>query len=414
MKKNRVRLSALICTVALLFSLSSCGLLSLGGISGDEYYNVTNNDITINGDKGSTAYASSKGLMSAVSVYCTFEVQTGGGSFWNPTPTVKTYYTTGSGVIYKLENDGSAFIITNYHVVYNDASLTNDGISDSIFLYLYGMENQKYAINAYYVGGSAKYDIAVLRVDKSGILQNAIASGAATAVTVGNSDDLTPGQHTLAIGNPSSSNLGGISVTEGIVSVDSEYITMTASDNSGEVSFRVIRTDTAINSGNSGGGMYNMDGELVGIVNAKISSSSIENIGYAIPSSVASAVADNIIDNCYEKENHSVRCVLLGITLSVSDQSTYYNTETGTIRKSETVEITDIVSGQLADGVLKAGDKIIKLTIADRSVEITRLHHFIDLMLYARVGDTITVEYERNGSSMSASFTVLEENVFDF
>ena len=414
MKKTGIRLITFICATVLLFSMTSCGYLSFPDMSGDNYYDVTSNEITINGDKGNTAYASAAGLRSAVSVYCSFEVQTGGNSFWSPTPTVKTYYTTGSGVIYRLEENGSAFIITNYHVVYNNASLTSDGISDSIFLYLYGMESQQYAISAYFVGGSSAYDIAVLRVDSSEVLQNAIATGAAAAVKVGDSDDLVPGQHTLAIGNPSSTNLGGISVTEGIVSVDSEYITMSSSDGSGDATFRVIRTDTAINSGNSGGGMYNLDGELVGIVNAKITSSSIENIGYAIPSSVAAAVADNIIDNCYGKETSAVKRVLLGVTLAASGYSTYYDSEAGVIRKDETISVTQVSDGYAASGVLEVGDEIVRITVSERSKDVTRLHHIIDLMLYAREGQTVTVEYLRDGEAQTATFTVKSSDITDY
>ena len=165
--------------------------------------------------------------------------------------------------------------------MYDSNSNTDNHISDKIYIYLYGLESEAYAIPATYVGGSANYDIAVLRVDKNDILLDAIETGAAMAVTVANSDELTPGMTTIAIGNPSSSDadLGGISVTKGIVSVDSEYITMSAIDTSGEVQFRVIRIDAPVNSGNSGGGLFNDKGELIGIVNAKISSSSVENIG---------------------------------------------------------------------------------------------------------------------------------------
>ena len=197
---------------------------------------MNNNNITITGDNNDNiTYATASGLRSAVSIYCTFETTYGGTNPWNPTPSTQTYYTTGSGVIYKLESDGSAFIVTNYHVVYDSNSNTDNHISDKIYIYLYGLESEAYAIPATYVGGSANYDIAVLRVDKNDILLDAIETGAATAVTVANSDELTPGMTTIAIGNPSSSDadLGGISVTKGIVSVDSEYITMSAIDNSG-------------------------------------------------------------------------------------------------------------------------------------------------------------------------------------
>ena len=210
-----------------------------------------------------------------------------------------------------------AFVITNYHVVYDSDSDTDNHVSDQIYLYLYGMEDEAYAIPATYVGGSANYDIAVLRVEQSEVLKSAVDSGSAAAVTVGDSDVVLPGETAIAIGNPSATGLSGLSVTRGIVSVDSEYITMTAADDSGEVSFRVIRIDAPVNSGNSGGGLYNDAGELIGIVNAKINSVELESIGYAIPSNVARAIADNIIDYCYGADCETVMRGMLGTTFIV-------------------------------------------------------------------------------------------------
>ena len=320
-------------------------------------------DIIINGSGASNvAFAASAGLRSAVSVYCTFETTSGGTSFWNPYPTTQTYYTTGSGVIYKLDQSGNAFIITNYHVVYDSYSNTENHISDKIFLYLYGLESEDYAIPATYVGGSANYDIAILEVKESDVLKTAAAAGSAAPVTVANSDLLTPGQTTIAIGNPSSTEMNGISVTMGIVSVESEYITMTASDNSGEVSFRVIRTDTAVNSGNSGGGLFNDKGELIGIVNAKVSSSNIENVGYAIPSNVARAIADNIIDYCHNKDCESVMRGLLGITVTTTAYATRYDVETGLFTRLEEVSVYEITKGGIGEKILKANDIIKSIT----------------------------------------------------
>ena len=120
---------------------------------------MNNNNITITGDNNDNiTYATASGLRSAVSIYCTFETTYGGTNPWNPTPSTQTYYTTGSGVIYKLESDGSAFIVTNYHVVYDSNSNTDNHISDKIYIYLYGLESEEYAIPATYVGGSANYE----------------------------------------------------------------------------------------------------------------------------------------------------------------------------------------------------------------------------------------------------------------
>lgn len=369
------------------------------------------NTITIEGTLNNGAYAAASGLRSAVSIYCAFETTYGGNTPWNPYPTTQTYYSTGSGVLYRLEEDGSAFLLTNYHVVYDSASNTDNHISDSIYVYLYGLEKEAYAIPAVFVGGSANYDIAILRVEKSEVLKKAIASGAAAAVTVGDSDKVVPGQTTIAIGNPSSTDLGGLSVTQGIVSVDSEYITMTASDNSGEVSFRVIRTDTPVNAGNSGGGLYNDRGELVGIVNAKITTSSIENIGYAIPSNVARAIADNIIDYCYGTDCTTVMRALLGITVTSTAASTSYDSETGLLVRSEEISVYEVSAGGLGETVLQENDIIKSITIGEKTVPVTRQYHLIDAMLDVRVGEEISLQILRDGTEMTVSVTVTEDTL---
>ena len=378
---------------------------------------MNNNNITITGDNNDNiTYATASGLRSAVSIYCTFETTYGGTNPWNPTPSTQTYYTTGSGVIYKLESDGSAFIVTNYHVVYDSNSNTDNHISDKIYIYLYGLESEAYAIPATYVGGSANYDIAVLRVDKNDILLDAIETGAATAVTVANSDELTPGMTTIAIGNPSSSDadLGGISVTKGIVSVDSEYITMSAIDNSGEVQFRVIRIDAPVNSGNSGGGLFNDKGELIGIVNAKISSSSVENIGYAIPSNIVRAVADNIIDYCYGKDCETVMRGILGITIETTAYSTTYDSEKGLLVRCEEISVHEVTTRGIGETVFKAGDVIKSLTVGNKTINITRQYHLTDAMLDVRAGDTISVLIVRDDAEMTVSITITNDCLSEY
>ncbi len=381
------------------------------GESGDTIINenVTNNDITINGTASNVAYAASKGLRSAVSIYCAFEKTVVTGSFWNQQETVQAYYTTGSGVIYELDGEGNAFIITNFHVVYDADSNSEKGISDSISVYLYGMESEANAIEASFVGGSAKYDIAVLRIDNSEVLTAAYKGGVCAPIECGDSNLLTPGMAAIAIGNPSSSSIGGISVTRGIVSVDSEYITMTASDNSGEVSFRVIRIDAAVNSGNSGGGLFDEGGELIGIVNAKVSSSTIEGIGYAIPVSVARAVADNIIDNCYLEESLRPLRVTVGIGVGVNTYRTEYDTEKGLLYKVEEVMVSSVSEGSIADGRLIVGDIVKSVKVGEREVDVTRTFMLIDAMIDVRAGDTITLTVVRDGAEITVEILATED-----
>lgn len=409
MKKFKGLFLVIACLV-LSIALTSCDLFSILYDTGDDDSNssysssmqdtpsgdnITNN-IVIEGESGNLVYAINSSLRSAVSVYCNFETSSLGGSATS----------AGSGVIYELDGkNGSAFIITNYHVVYESSSKTSNKISDDIFIMLYGMEYSDYAIPATYVGGSMNYDIAVLYVENSDILKNAYNRGSVAEATIANSDNIVVGETTIAIGNP---EMYGISATTGIVSVDSEHIDMTASDGRTSVSFRVIRTDTAVNSGNSGGGLFNAKGELIGIVNAKISSSDVENIGYAIPSNVARAIADNIIDYCFNKDCETVMRGLLGVTVVTASVYTEYDAESGVMKKYESIKINSVNKGGLADGILKAGDIVKTLKIGEKKIEITRQYHLIDAMLDVRVGDKITLEIERNGEPKTVTTTITE------
>lgn len=365
--------------------------------------NSTN--LTVENSGGDASAATAKGLISAVTVTSNFEktVKTSYGGMFPGFggSTVQQYSSEGSGVIYRIDrNSGSAFIITNYHVVYDSSSNTDDGISDDIEIFLYGREYDEFAIPAIYVGGSLYYDIAVLYVENCEELQNSIYN----SVDISSSDTVEVGATAIAIGNPEGY---GISASLGIVSVNSEYITMTAADGSSTVSFRVMRVDTAVNSGNSGGGLYNDKGELVGIVNAKIIDETVENIAYAIPATVASAVADNIIDNCYGKENKTVMRAILGVTVGVTDSRAVID-DKGNIQIEELVKVSEVNSGSLADGKLFVGDVVKSITVGGETKEITRRYHIIDEMLRARVGESVQITVMRDGKEITVDLLITD------
>ena len=374
------------------------------GANGENGTNGSDGSITITTSGSNIPAASSKGLRSAVSIVCKFQatVQQGGWRPGSSSTTTKDYSSAGSGVIYQMDtSEGDAFIITNYHVVYDASSNTENGISEDISVYLYGSEIEEKAIKATYVGGSLYYDIAVLRVEDSEIL----AASSASAVTATDSDEIVVGDGAIAIGNAQGL---GISSTSGVISVDSEYITMTAADEKTKVSFRVMRVDTAINSGNSGGGLYDDEGNLIGIVNAKIIYDGVENIGYAIPSNVAVSIAENIIDYCYGTDTERVQRAFLGITVSALDSKAVYDSTTGLISIKETVSVYEVSSDSLADGVLQAGDVLVSANINGNTTEITRQYHIIDMMLDVRVGDVVTLKILRGGEEMTVSITITE------
>lgn len=340
---------------------------------------VNNNDITISGDAIDVRYASGVALKSAVTIRTVF---TDASSH--------AYGSAGAGVVYQLDNNGNAYILTNFHVVYDKNASTENKISDNITVYLYGMEFTEFAITATYIGGSMTYDIAVLKIEQSQEIKDAKNRGVLCAITTDHS--LLVGEAVIAIGNPEGD---GFSVTSGIINVLSEYVKLAAQDGSGEINTRVIRTDASVNGGNSGGGLFNAKGKLVGIVNAKIVKEGVENIGYAIPVDLACSVADNIIYFCDGVSNESVKKPLLGIEIERTDVTTEYNTQNGSIESIETIKVSKIDQSGLAYGALSLGDTIKSLTIGSKTLEVKHIWHVSEFLLNARPGDTLYITVDR-------------------
>lgn len=401
MKKITRLTVAVAMLLAVVMSLSGC--LWLGGLRNGEYMtkeevealiagqlggdvtidNVNNYDIEIKNSGNGNLTAAAKAVLSSVRIIANhkrYHSYTGG---------VTSYSAEGAGTIYKLDKTtGTAFIITNFHVVYDSASNTQNHISDDIDLRLYGMEDEKYNIPATYVGGSMTLDLAVLKVENSSILAT---SNAMQVDVVESSDDVAILDTAIAVGNPAS---GGLSATVGCINVDGEYITMTAADGTTAISLRLFRIDTAVNSGNSGGGLYNDKGQLIGVVNAKLSSSTIDSIGYAIPSNVAKFAADNIIKYCDGTDLENPYKYYIGINMDRTDYYTEYDTETGKVHKLERVAISAVTVGSVSDGLFVVGDVIKKITIDGKEYTIDRMYQVIDCMYSVYENSTLIITVE--------------------
>lgn len=417
MKKRIISLALILAMLATaILSLSSCALLngeSLldmltgGGNSdgktpaGDTVINVEGGDsynVSIYPEGEDNLLTASHALLSTVSVIAAFEEAPTGYGITDS----EKYYSAGAGVIYKLDKaNGNAYVITNFHVVYDKDSNAQNKISQEINLCLYGQESQDYYIPATFIGGSMNYDIAVLEVKASPVL---IASNAIEA-KFANSDTVEVLETAIAIGNPKGH---GIAATVGHVNVDSEYITMTASDERTEVSIRVIRTDAAVNGGNSGGGLFNSRGEVIGIVNAKIVDTEVENFGYAIPSNVAKYIAENILYYCLNTSKECVYRCILGISVTVGEAYAEYDVETGKITKVQLPKVVEITEGSAAEGKFKVDDVIIGMTIDGTEYSVTRQHHIIDNMLNVRPGSTVTFTVKRGGGTETVTVTTTE------
>ena len=364
-------------------------------VEGGDHYNVT-----VNGAQQENA-AAGKSLLSAVSVKCVFKTASYGTSYYPGATTQKDKSSAGSGVIYKLDKEkGDAYIITNYHVVYYNQAATKGGISNDISVYLYGQEREEYAIPAKYVGGSMSYDIAVLKVEGSRVL----AESNAVAVQFANSDNVAVLDQAIAVGNPEAL---GISATLGYVNVDSEYITMEGADGSTQIQLRVMRIDTAVNSGNSGGGLFNGNGDLIGIVNAKLSNS--ENMSYAIPSNLVKSVAENILYYCDGKEESSMYKCMLGITVTSSELYTVYDKDSGKLLKREVVSVDALSATGLAKGVLSVGDIINSITIDGVKYEVCRMYVVTDSMINARVGSEVVINITRGGKTLDLRIEISKD-----
>lgn len=348
-------------------------------------------------------------VRSAVSIYCRYSKTTTSG--WLGTQKKEYGSQAGSGVIIELNKEaGNALIVTNYHVLYNNDSDQN-GILDEIWVYPYGTYNRFSTstgevsgdgIKATYVGGAMDYDIAILKVEGSEYIQNSEV----TEAKFGNSDTVQLGEQTFVIGNPAGA---GIAVTNGIVSVDSEYITMAALDNRDTnrdgyvdgVSFRVMRTSAAINSGNSGGGMFNAKGELIGIVNAKSSGSTTDNMGYALPSTLVKAICDNILDN----EGKVLRATL-GITISVTASKALVDENGQLFLQEEFSVITAASRGSASYMKLHAGDVFISASVnGGAPIVFTREYQLAYVLLSVRKGDTVTFVM-RNSSGVENTVSI--------
>ena len=213
--------------------------------------------------------------------------------------------------------------------------------------------------------------------------------------TVGNSDSLAVGESVLAVGNPLG-ELGG-TVTSGIVSALNRSVTIQGTSSTNTMS--LIQMDASVSPGNSGGGLFNMNGELIGLVNAKSSSSDAEGLGFAIPINDAIKVAQDLLENGYVSGRP-----YMGITyLAVTDAQTAAQLNVNAYG----VYVVDVVQGGPADKAgLKTGDRIVSID----GTEIAQKDDLGTLIQQHAAGDTLSITVAREGQMQTVSLTLGEKN----
>ena len=277
---------------------------------------------------------------------------------------------SGSGFVIS-SNATTSYILTNYHVI--------DGVSDITVFFADGK-----SYDATLVGGEADNDIAVLKIDV-GNLQT---------VVLGDSDTLNVGENVYAIGNP----LGELTFTftGGYVSAKDRSVTMS----DGTV-MNMLQTDTAINSGNSGGPLFNEYGQVVGIVSAKLSSSSsseasVEGLGFAIPINDVKDMITSIMEHGYVTGKPNV-----GILMSdVNEAAQRYGVPAG-------AEVLAILENSGAEkGGLQVGDIIT----AVNGEEVQNSDALKAAVQDCKAGDQVTFTVYRDGDSVDVTITLDEDN----
>lgn len=373
---------------------STGGGSDTGTSSGNTVYIPNGNDQTDYKD----LKPESRGLLSSVRIVSNFEKYLGYGQ-----TSLSKYKKEGSGIIYKVNRDtGDAYIITNFHVVYHKDALSTNCISADIDLYLYGQEHADYKIDARFVGGSLTNDIAVLKVEGSEVIKHSHA----VAALVGDSEDVRVGDEVFAVGNPEGF---GISVTGGTVNVDLENLSLLGADGKTTITLRVMRTSAAINEGNSGGGLYNEEGKLIGVVCAKRTGDDVDNFAYAIPVNLAAGIADIIISGDNKVTGIGFYKYQLGIQLEAVAMGVIVDEDTGDVIKVERVGISAILEDSVLEGEVGVGDVITSIYVDGQTVAVTRVHHVIDEMLKAKDGSEIRITLYRDGVGYTRILTVTKD-----
>ena len=283
---------------------------------------------------------------------------------------------SGSGFVYKLD-DSNGYILTNYHVI--------EGGRKYVVTFSNGEEAE-----ASLVSGDEYYDIAVLKVSKNKI--NKVA-------TLGNSSSLELGDTVFTVGAPLGKEYMG-TITKGIISGINRMVSVNLT--SGNYLMEVIQTDASINTGNSGGPICNIKGEVIGITSSKLIGSGVEGMGFAIPINEVNEIIGNIESGAIiERPYLGVQLVDLTNTFALQY---YYNIEI-----SNDIEFGAVLSfveenKPAANSGLKVGDVIVELD----GKKIDDVSHFKYKLYKHKVGDKISVKYYRNNKLAETTIELTE------
>lgn len=277
----------------------------------------------------------------------------------------RQYVTKGAGSGVIISQDG--YIVTNHHVI-DGANTITVTLRDGTTTY-----------DATLIGSDEDQDIALLKINAEGL----------SAATFGDSSSLAVGDYVVAIGNPLGT-LGG-TVTDGIISALAREVTIEDND------MTLLQTNAQISPGNSGGGLFNAKGELIGIVNAKDSATEVEGIAFAIP-------VNNVLDIIKDLQNYGyvtgkIDLGMSFVDINSNDTAFYY----GVNKLGCYVLSVDADSNAEKAGFVR-GD----LITAVNGTEVSTSSEIDKALESSKVGDTVKITVSRNGQSLDLKLTLAE------
>lgn len=287
---------------------------------------------------------------------------------------------SGSGVVYKVENSTVYYLVTNEHVIVHTDEDGTDYVANNLSI-IYEKNGLLFEITNEYIeilGHDKTTDLAVLRFSSSQDFN---------VIPFGNSNEIELGQFVYAIGNPLGFEYYG-TVTSGIISGKARYV------NDGDFDATLLQHDAAISPGNSGGALLNSNGELIGINNMKLVEDSVSNIGFAIPSNTVKRIVTDLEDD------GEITRPYLGI--STAAQINACGLDFGVC--------INVQEGGAADNAgLVDGDVIVGYRLSTET-EFKEINNFNDLkeaILNSSVGDTVVIQYIREGVILESTPTEL-------
>ena len=320
-----------------------------------------------------SVYAANKILPSIVGIKVDYTISSNFFSmFGSTTPQTSSASASGSGII--ISDDG--YILTNNHIVATSSSESYYQVSDAnkVTVTLFNDETE---YEAKIIGKDEQTDLAVIKIDKTGLAKAEFAD----------SDSIKVGEFAMAVGNPLGMNS---SITCGVISAINREVT----DSDGK-KFKLIQTDAAINSGNSGGALVNSEGKVIGINTLKLSGTGVEGMGFAIPINSTTDITSQLSQ--YSK----VKRPYIGITGIDLDEKTAktYNLVVGVYVK----KVEDFSAAEKAG--LKVGDVIIEA----EGQKITSMDELNKIKNDKKIGDELKIKVNRNNKEQELTITLGEQ-----